>query len=117
MPKRFCIERLDDGTLCTTLHDEPGQRCPPHQAAATQRRNQRPSSSTRGYDGEYQRNKPVVIAQGRRGRPCYICEKPFRAGQKITVEHIVPLRNGGTSKLANLAPAHSGCNTGWNRGK
>ena len=117
MPLRFCIERLPDGTLCEALHDSPTERCPPHQAVATARRNARPSSSSRGYDGEYQRNRPIVIRQGRRGRPCVICGKSFTKGEKITVEHIVALRDGGTSRLANLGPAHAPCNTGWNRGK
>ena len=47
--------------------------------------------------------------------PCVICGKPFQPGQKITVEHIVPLRKGGTNVLANLGPAHAACNIGWNR--
>ena len=90
-------------------------RCPGCQQHATARRNTRPND--RGYDGEYQRNRPAIVAQGRSGRPCCICGRPFTEGQKITAEHIKPLRDGGTSELANLAPAHSECNTGWNRGK
>jgi hypothetical protein len=113
--KRFCIETTD-GTVCGTVTNGDA-RCDTHQPIATARRNARPSSSSRGYDGEYQRNKPIVIAQGRLGRPCVICGKEFRTGDKITVEHIKPLRAGGTSKLANLGPAHTACNTGWNRGK
>ena len=92
-------------------------RCPGCQQHATARRNARPSSSTRGYDGEYQRNKPLVIQQGRSGRPCVICGRPFTADQKVTVEHIKPRRQGGGNELANLGPAHSECNTAWNRGK
>ena len=92
-------------------------RCPACQATATAKRNARPSSSSRGYDGEYQRNKPVIIAQGRSGRACVICGKPFTAKNKITVEHITPLRSGGTGELGNLGPAHAWCNSGWNRGR
>lgn len=91
------------------------RRCPPCQHHATARRNKRPSSSERGYDAEYQRNKPIVIKQGRDGRPCVICKKPFTIGELITVEHIIPLRAGGTSDLANLGPAHQRCNTAWNK--
>ena len=111
MPKRWCQD-------CRELYDADSTgtlRCPACQATATARRNARPSSSSRGYDGEYQRNKPLVIEQGRNGRPCYICGRPFSPDQKITVEHKTPLRKGGSSKLDNLAPAHAGCNTGWNR--
>jgi len=92
-------------------------RCPDCQAIATAKRNARPNSAARGYDGEYQRNKPIVIAQGRNGRRCVICKKAFTEANKITVEHLVPLRLGGTSELANLGPAHAWCNSGWNRGK
>lgn len=114
MPKRWCIG-------CRVLFDldlTGTQRCPTCKAAYDAKRsarNPRPSSSARGYDGEYQRNKPLVIAQGRSGRPCVICGQAFQPGQKITVEHIVPRRKGGTSHITNLGPAHSACNTGWNR--
>lgn len=91
-------------------------RCPDCQAKATAKRNTRPNSSTRGYDGEYQRNKPLVITQGRKGRRCVICRKPFSRSQKITVEHIKALRDGGTNELANLGPAHAWCNGAWNKG-
>lgn len=113
MPKRWCLGcgQLFDMDSTGTL------RCPDCQTQITAKRNARPNSSSRGYDGEYQRNKPVVITQGRTGRACVICRKPFRQGQKITVEHIKPLRQGGTNELANLGPAHSWCNTGWNRKK
>lgn len=90
-------------------------RCPECQAVATAKRNARPSD--RGYDGEYQRNRPLVVAQGRNGRPCVICRKPITPQQKVTVEHINPLRNGRNSELSNLGPAHSWCNTAWNKGK
>lgn len=123
MPQRWC--QCTGCSACSVTSGTHGvlynadatrsMRCPPCQQHATARRNARPASSDRGYDGQYQRNKPLVIAQGGNGRPCYICGRPFTPKQKITVEHITPLRRGGTSELANLAPAHSGCNTGWNR--
>lgn len=111
MPKRRC-------KTCGQLYDKdtaPGWRCPTCQAKRTTELQARPSSSTRGYDGEYQRNKPVIIAQGRNGRPCVICHKPITPRQKVTVEHIKPLREGGTNDLTNLGPAHSDCNTAWNK--
>lgn len=112
MPKRWCSDcrKLFDMDSTGTL------RCPPCQAIATAKRNERPSSTSRGYDAEYERNRPIVIEQGRQGRRCVICGKPFTAANKITVEHIKPLREGGTNDLANLGPAHAWCNTGWNRG-
>jgi 5-methylcytosine-specific restriction endonuclease McrA len=114
MPYRRC----QDCQVFYSKDTAPGWRCPPCQGiydAKRKKRNWRPSSSRRGYDGEYQRNKPLVIAQARNGWPCVICGKPFQPGQKITVEHIVPLRKGGTNVLANLGPAHAACNIGWNR--
>jgi 5-methylcytosine-specific restriction endonuclease McrA len=77
----------------------------------------RPSPEARGYDAEYRRNRPVVIARGRNGEHCCICGQPFQPGQAITAEHVVPLRSGGTSAMSNLKPAHAGCNGGWNRGR
>jgi hypothetical protein len=92
-----------------------GSRCPADQAA-WDRKHPRPSSSSRGYDGEYQRNRAIIVAQAlAQGLPCVICHKPCKRGQKITAEHLVALRNGGTSALSNLGPAHARCNYGWNR--
>ena len=123
MPSRWCECR--GCTACNTTTGTHGvlydmdhsatRKCPPCQQQATTARNARPSSSERGYDGEYQRNNPLVIAQGRNGRSCVICKKPFTAKNKITVEHIKPLRAGGTNDLANLGPAHAWCNTAWNK--
>ena len=125
MPKRWC-----QCTGCSACNVQTGRhgtlydadltgtlKCPGCQAIATEKRNARPNSAARGYDGEYQRNKPIIIAQGRSGRPCHICGKQFTAANKITAEHITPLRSGGTSELSNLAPAHAWCNSGWNRGR
>lgn len=111
MPMRWCIgcRQLFDMDSTGTL------RCPACQAPVTARRNQRPNSATRGYDGEYQRNTPIIIQQGRDGRPCVICGHHFTPRNKITVEHITALRNGGTSELTNLGPAHAWCNTAWNK--
>lgn len=128
MPKRFC------GCLgcpaCASPDRRPGShgtlfdmdstgtlRCPACQGVATQQRNARPSSTSRGYDAEYERNRPAVIQQARHGRPCVICRKPILASQKVTVEHVIPRRIGGGNGMDNLGPAHAWCNTGWNRGK
>ena len=67
-------------------------------------------------DPLYRKNRFRLIANTRReGRPCCICGQPFGPDQKITAEHLLPLRLGGTHDLSNLGPAHSACNTGWNR--
>ena len=122
MPKRWCECRGCTACgkgACGLLFDMDAtgtRRCPGCQAVATQRANARPSSSARGYDGEYQRNRRVLVAAAIASRSlCVICSKPCLPGQKITAEHLVPLRRGGTSAMQNLGPAHSACNTGWNR--
>jgi hypothetical protein len=113
MPLRICLG-------CGLLFDAAAtgtQRCPTCQAGATARRNTRPSSSSRGYDGEYQRNRAIIVARAlASGEACVLCHKPCQPGQKITAEHLTALRDGGTSVMSNLGPAHSKCNTGWNRG-
>jgi hypothetical protein len=122
---RFCICRGCPHCNTTTgthsalfdLDTTRSQRCPGCQHHRTRQLQQRPSSSSRGYDGEYQRNKPLVIAQARNGRACVICKQGIGPRQKVTVEHLKPLRDGGTSALSNLGPAHSACNTAWNRGR
>ena len=121
-PMRWCICKGCPacGTGCGALFSldtTRTQRCPPCQRHRTTQLQHRPSPATRGYDAEYRRNRPQIITQARNGRPCKICGNPITPRQKVTVEHIVPLRRGGTSDLSNLAPAHSSCNTAWNKGK
>jgi hypothetical protein len=59
MPKRWCSDcrRLFDMDSTGTL------RCPACQAIATAKRNAQPSSTSRGYDAEYERNRPAVVAR------------------------------------------------------
>lgn len=48
--------------------------------------------------------------------PCSICGLPINYDLKspdpwsFTVDHIIPITNGGTSDIENLAPAHRRCN-------
>jgi 5-methylcytosine-specific restriction enzyme A len=112
VPLRFCIERLDDGTLCAAIHDGKTQRCPPHQAAATKRRNTdapgRPSAAQRGYGAEWRRVSAQVIAQT---KTCHWCGGPPAADDPFTADHIVPLARGGTNDRSNLIGAHRSCNS------
>ena len=117
MPKRFCIERLPDGTLCTTIHDGPTERCPSHQELATKRRNARPSSSSRGLGWEFSRRKkadPAYQAATRcqcRGCPrCGDgCGVAFTKSNPKTAGHTIPRSQGGGSS-AILAVCRS-CNS------
>ncbi len=41
--------------------------------------------------------------------PCWICRKPVSL-EDATLEHILPLVDGGSSHIENLAISHSTCN-------
>ncbi len=44
------------------------------------------------------------------GKCCHICKLPVPF-DRMHLDHIVALANGGTNTTANLAPAHESCNT------
>jgi 5-methylcytosine-specific restriction endonuclease McrA len=68
----------------------------------------------RGYDAEYDRNRRFMIARAWANlERCVICGLGFGRMEDITAEHLIPLRNGGTSAPENLGPAHLRCNAGW----
>lgn len=64
-----------------------------HAGIATKRRN---------------RSNHIDTLLSRDGDRCFLCRKPL--GDDITVEHLVPLAQGGPNRHANLALAHSACN-------
>mgnify|MGYP000073416015 CR=1 FL=1 len=41
---------------------------------------------------------------------CYYCQKPMQK-EEVTMDHIVPLAQGGKSTRGNLVPACKPCNT------
>ena len=41
--------------------------------------------------------------------PCWICREPVLL-EDATLEHILPLVDGGSSHIENLAISHSACN-------
>lgn len=43
---------------------------------------------------------------------CYLCSRPFVAGEKIDFDHITALINGGENREANLRPVHAKCHKG-----
>lgn len=102
--------------------------CPPCGEAESKKRHaareaRRPSARKRGYDAEYEANRTKLVAATERAMQdgymvrCVICKAPFIQGQKITAEHIIPRRYGGSNSYSNLGPAHSGCNTAWNKSR
>lgn len=59
----------------------------------------------------------MVNLAWRYGSPCVICGQGFARKRDITAEHVIPVREGGSSELDNLAPSHHGCNSAWARGR
>ena len=49
------------------------------------------------------------------GEFCCWCLRPFSATNPPTLEHLTPLRDGGSNALDNLALAHRECNEGMGR--
>ena len=76
----------------------------------------RPSRGERGYGGAYTRAREELRAQFRPGETqCVICRLVIHTLREWSCEHIRPLRDGGSSDLANLGHAHASCNYGWRR--
>lgn len=42
--------------------------------------------------------------------PCVECRRPVMPGMKFDVAHIHGAEHGGAASLANVGPAHVGCN-------
>ena len=63
---------------------------------------------------EYRRNAKIVR---RNAGVCHLCGRPFKPGEKVTVDHVIPARHyvdrglPVDNSLDNLRPAHSWCNT------
>jgi hypothetical protein len=41
---------------------------------------------------------------------CYVCQRPIPSIEMATIEHIIPLSKGGTSRVDNLSLSHRSCN-------
>ena len=77
----------------------------------------RPSKRERGYDGDWERNRRIVI---REEDTCWLCGQPVNKNLRGTdplgpsVDHVVPLARGGSNARGNLRLAHFGCNSSRN---
>ena len=95
MTRRPCLaedcHRTTSGTYCDE-HDV--RRRDRHHA----------SPSQRGYDAEYLRNRPLVLA--RDGWTCAYC-----GGPATTVDHVVPWRISHDNGMGNLVAACLTCNS------
>lgn len=52
--------------------------------------------------------RDAVVA--RWGRVCWLCGDVVLYDTQLTIDHVVPLAEGGRSGLDNLRPAHFSCN-------
>lgn len=98
-PARICA-----WLSCSSLVEGDGCYCRRHARAV--RRNhdeQRPPAHRRGYGGPWRRLRLLVLNH----EPfCRLCGAPA-----TEVDHIVPLRAGGTNELSNLQPLCKSCHS------
>ncbi|WP_372494921.1 HNH endonuclease [Micromonospora salmantinae] len=88
-------------TKCKTLIPLGESRCTRHRPKRTHVL----SSTQRGYDAEYLRNRATILE----GSPlCVLCNRRIAT----TADHIIPLSRGGTNQIHNLRPACPRCNSG-----
>jgi len=81
-----------------------GSRCPDHSRAERQRLEaQRTSRGQATYDGEYRRNRDILLANSPR---CTYCPRPA-----TTADHRIALRLGGSNDLTTLVPSCARCNS------
>ena len=97
MPRRPCIGRHRDGSLCGVLTD--GSYCPAHQRPAWAQRS--PSSRATARPGW---NKLRARALRRDGQ-CVRCG----ATERLAVHHRVPVAEGGAMSLDNLSVLCEDC--------
>jgi 5-methylcytosine-specific restriction endonuclease McrA len=57
------------------------------------------------YDRAYRKRRKAILASN---PSCYLCGEPGAD----TIDHVVPLANGGTMTADNERPAHFRCNSG-----
>jgi 5-methylcytosine-specific restriction endonuclease McrA len=106
MPRRIC---LDCGALTTGA-----SRCNHHEAEHRAQRAtyERARGAARGSGWQRQANLATIRQRvAETGAPCIRCGTTFDDLADVTADHVIPLVDGGSNDLTNLAPAHRACNS------
>ena len=82
-----------------------GTRCTVHAKAAERRRG---SPSARGSGRDYQSLRLRVLGEE---SACWLCGKPARLGDPLTVDHVLPLALRGAKVAPMVRAAHRSCNS------
>jgi 5-methylcytosine-specific restriction enzyme A len=95
---------------CPDLIRGPGRYCVKHgQAEQQQYDKQRGSAASRGYNRAWQRIRTLQL------RMYPTCADPFNTHalpvQAVDVDHIIPLRSGGTNEQTNLQSLCHACHS------
>lgn len=105
MPRRLPAPCSTPG--CPTLTTE--RTCPAHGRSTQRQYDQaRGSAASRGYDARWRRLRLLVL----RAEPlCRECGTEGRVTPAADVDHITPLRRGGTNDRRNLQPLCHSCHS------
>lgn len=100
---------------CAGVATTGGRYCPRHTVAETRPTvanvpavSSRPSPSARGYDRGWQRIRRRILASN---PLCVHCRENGRVTLATEVDHIIPLRAGGTHDDSNLQPLCKSCHS------
>ncbi|MEW1719787.1 HNH endonuclease signature motif containing protein [Streptomyces sp. NPDC093109] len=106
----------DCGTLTGRGRNQAGRFCDGCARARRRAKDRRAAAVRRGAVVVGPRPKLEDIA-GRDGWRCHLCGRAvdrvrhFQHRDAATLDHLVPVSDGGTDEAANLALAHRGCNS------
>ena len=116
MPKRFCS--CLGCPACASPDRKPGShgtlfdadttgtlRCPSCQPIATQKRQQRTSSTSRGYGASHRATRARLLAAFEPGQPCAHCGRPMMTKQGLDLAHT-------DDRTGYRGLAHAECNRG-----
>src|SRR5690554_1341661 len=129
---RKCRDRQTGPRLCEVCGGERGKgrrycdRCAPEAIARNRAerdklrdrsgRVKRPPPVYYGPSGLLTRDQVVDRLRRRDGPNCALCGRPFnsearRRRDQLSIDHILPVKLGGTDHITNLQLAHMGCNS------